>query len=350
MDAGTWLRENADLRTPEGEFACREGCGFCCTYPPKVSRERLEAIEAARGPASTFTDERGNRRLALQGGCGGCTLLEDRDCQAHEHRPDHCRFFPFHVYFGREVEVLADRVCPGVAPEQAPAGPHEPAREADAWGAPRPVDEAALSSLRPADPDELERRARRVREEHERVRAEARWADRWREPGEAVREARPHVSVTPRAWSHALGPFGADDPAQLPTAVLPDGDGFPWRAWRIRDGRLTRLAFTETGGMRTLDTRPAPSPPTGSRLAEPVEAVLDELVGLEAFAGTVFHLVDQAEASVDEAVERRLADVAAGLSLHARLLEAEGLPATTAWLRAVYEPEFYTLETLGEWL
>jgi hypothetical protein len=102
--------------------------------------------------------------------------------------------------------------------------------------------------------------------------------------------------------------------------------------------------------MKLVGTAPAPTPPPRGELSPPVEAVLDELVELEPFVGACMHLVDEEGLSVDEAVGRRLDDVAAGLALHEALLTAEGLPVTRAWLRSVYEPEFFTLETLGEWL
>lgn len=341
--------EEADLATPEASFACRKGCGFCCTYPPKVSEDRLAEIEAQAGDTPTARDEHGNLRLPLQGGCGGCVLLEDRVCQAHGHRPDHCRFFPFHVYFGRTVEVIADRVCPGIDVGDDHQGPHQPARQAQAWEPTRDIDEAALDQLDGADPDELARRAERARQAHDRLRGEARWDDRWRDPDEAIQAVLDHAEVTQPAWEAALAPFRAEDPAQLPTTVIPNDNGFEWRAWRI-DDELTRLVFTEGGPMRIVDTQPAPHPPAGRELGPEVRDVLTELAELEAFVGTVLYLVDEEELSVDEAAKRRVDDVAAGLALHARLLEAEDLPVTPAWLRAVYEPEFYTLGTLGTWL
>lgn len=348
MDAAAWLADNAELRTPEGSFACREGCGFCCTYPPKVSGDRLAAIEEERGSTQTARDAHGNRRLPLQGGCGGCVLLEERVCQAHQHRPDHCRLFPFHVYLGRSVEVVVDRVCPGVAPDDAPAGPHEPAEGFASWEPARAIDEAAREALTVLDGEELAERARRVRQLHEAVEAQARWMDDWRPPAEAIDELLPDATVTERAWEQALEPFGAEDVAQLPTSVLPDEEGFPWRAWRIRDDQVEMLRFDEEGRSKLVATAPAPTRPR-SELAEPVQDTLAALAELEPFVGTCMHLVEQGR-SIEEAVERRLADVAAGLALHAQLLEAEGLPVTTAWLRSVYEPEFYSLQTLGEWM
>lgn len=347
VDAARWLTEHAEMRTPEGQFACRKGCGFCCTYPPKVSEDELAAIEAEVGSPRTAKDPNGNERLTLQGGCGGCVLLEDRECTAHQHRPDHCEMFPFHVYFGRDVEVIADRVCPGIDVGDATTGPHQPAREAQPWEPLRDVDEAALDQLASAEDDELAERAARVQAMHEAVARQARWDDAWTEPEEAIDRHRDETEVTARAWTNALEPFGVAHDAQLPTAVIPTEDGFQWRAWRIRDGELTRLMFTESGRMEPVGTHPAPSQP--DELGPVVEAVLDELVDLEVFVGTCMHLVEEG-LSVDEAVERRLADVAAGLSLHARLVEAEGLDVSRGWLRAVYEPEFFTLPTLGEWL
>jgi Fe-S-cluster containining protein len=347
VDAQAWLEDNARFPVPDGEFACREGCGFCCTYPPKVDDDRLAAIEAARGETPTGTDAHGNTRLALQGGCGGCVLLQDRRCQAHENRPDHCRFFPFHIYFGREVVVVADRVCPGIAPDDADRGPHEPASRYPAWEQPREIEAAGRDVLTAADPEELEDRARQAREAHEAVEAQARWADDWREPGQAVDDHLAAAEVTPRAWQLATEPFQARELAHLPTTVIPGEQGFEWRAWRIAEERLHRLRFDEAGRTKLVGTAPVPEPPEDD-LAPVVAETLAALADLEPFVGACMHHVEQGR-SMDEAVQRRLANVAAGLSLHADLLRAEDLPVTTAWLRSVYEPEFFTLETLGEW-
>jgi Fe-S-cluster containining protein len=347
VDAAEWLDERARFRTPEGSFACREGCGFCCTYPPKVDGDRFAAIEDERGSTASFRDEAGNRRLGLQGGCGGCVLLEERVCQAHEHRPDHCRFFPYHVYVGRRVEVIADRVCPGIAPDEAPAGPHEPAGRFPAWGDERGIEEAGREVLASADVDELQRRAQAARRAHEAVETQARWAGDWREPEAAIEERLDEATVTDRSWTLAREAFEAEHLAHLPTTVLPHAEGFEWRAWRIAEDRLERLRFDEEGRTKLVGAAPAPEPPAS--LSEPVQATLAALADLEPFVGACMHHVEQGR-SVDEAVVRRLDDVAAGLALHAQLLAAEDRPVTTAWLRSVYEPEFYTLATLGEWL
>jgi len=347
VDASSWLDEHATFRTPQAEFACRDGCGFCCTYPPKVEPERQEAIEDENGPVATFDDRAGNTRLSLQGGCGGCVLLDERACTSHDHRPDHCRMFPFHVYFGRSVEVLADRVCPGVDVGDEP-GPHVQARSADTWREPRAIDEAALEQLASASVEELRERARHVQQVHEAVEAQARAEDAWTDPDAAILEQLSRARVTPRAWTNALEPFGVDHDAQLPTTVIPREDGFEWRAWRIRDDELTLLRFDERGKMHPVETANAPTPP--DTLGPTVLDVLEELANLEAFVGTAMHLVDDELSTVETAIQRRLDDVAAGLALHAQLLDAEGLDVSKAWLRSVYEPEFYALETLGEWL
>lgn len=350
MDAVTWLETHASMPASNGEFACRKGCGFCCTYPPKVDEDQLAAIEEEHGRTPVAVDPHGNLRLPLQAGCGGCVLLEDRVCQAHDQRPDHCQFFPFHIYFGRTAEVIADRACPGIAPQGEAQGPHVAAGEAETWQAERSLPQAALDVLSSADPAELDRRARKAQAAHDRAAAQARRDDRWADIDVLIEQTRSDARITPRAWDQAAEPFTVEDEAQLPTAVLPDGKQFPWRAWRIEGNDLERLSFDEEGNMRRVDTQPAPVRPDNGQLAPAVEQVLQTLMQRELFVGLCMHLVEADELSVRQAVERRRDEIAAGLGLHAQLLEAEELPVAPAWLRSVYEPEFYSLATLGEWL
>ncbi|HEX2065421.1 MAG TPA: hypothetical protein VHI93_01275, partial [Candidatus Thermoplasmatota archaeon] len=60
-----------DTRELRGlRFACLEGCGFCCTFPPEVAHDELARLRQ-RFPALPVARERGGPlRLALQGGCG----------------------------------------------------------------------------------------------------------------------------------------------------------------------------------------------------------------------------------------------------------------------------------------
>lgn len=337
-DAAAWLQEHATLAFDHQAFACLPGCGFCCTYPPQVSPTEWQAIHEDTGLTQVGIDPQGGRRLPLQGGCGGCVLLEDRGCTSYENRPRHCRLFPFHVYFGRHVEVYADRVCPGL----------DPAETSEALQ-PSPIPEALRLAARTVPPAELADHAEHAAAVHAEFERLAREADLWRDPDEARRRALADVTITPAAWEEALAAFEGDDLALVPTMVLP-GPGFAWRLWHREDGVIRRLRFEEDGITETVGTVEVPERPTsleGSALE-----VLERLVGLECFMGSAFDLVDASEYErpLDEAIDQLVSEVAAGLALRAPLLEAEGLPVDQRWLAAAYEPDFFDLPTIGGWL
>lgn len=101
-------------------YRCLEGCGFCCTFTPEVSSEELARLRTRFPALPVATGEDDDRRhIAFQGGCGACTLLQRRACSAYDLRPAHCRYFPFHVHFGRGATALVNRSCRGVEPDAA---------------------------------------------------------------------------------------------------------------------------------------------------------------------------------------------------------------------------------------
>lgn len=336
-DAAAWLQEHATLAFDHEAFACLPGCGFCCTYPPQVTPTEWQAIHEDTGLTKVGVDPQGGRRLPLQGGCGGCVLLEDRACTSYENRPRHCRLFPFHVYFGRHVEVYADRVCPGLDPETT----GESLR-------PSPIPEALRLAARTVPPVELADHAELAAAAHGEFERLARDAGVWRDPDEARQQALEDPVVTEAAWDEALAAFEGDL-AVVPTMVLP-GPGFGWRLWHRQDDGIRRLRFEEDGAAEELGIVEIPGSP--GRLEGPARDVLERLVALECFMGSAFDLVDASEYTlpVDHAVERLVAEVAAGLALRVPLLEAEGLPVDKRWLAAAYEPDFFDLPTIGGWL
>ncbi len=351
MDPLLWLAEQARLRIPAQAFDCLEDCGFCCTYPPAVQSETFEAIRASTGLTTVGVDPDGTKRLPLQGGCGGCVLLKDRVCTDYDHRPLHCRLFPFHLYFGRTNEVYANRVCPGL--DHTEGGPEALAtgtqvREAT-WEGTGALVQSIGQAVSTVDIAELEANTREAQEVHaqfERIAtAEGVWGDIDQERGRQI----PATRITEEAWSVAMGPFLAEEDAQLPTMVL-GAPGFEWRAWRLEDDRFIKLRFEEGGAMEAVGECPLPSRP--SEPSPGVQAALERLAGYECFVGSAYELVDFAdyEHTVPEAVRLLLSEVAASLAIREHLLEAEGLPAHPGWLAAAYEPEFYDLPTIGAWL
>lgn len=342
MDGAAWLDEHATVRIPRERFACLDGCGFCCTYPPQVVDDELDALEEQTDGLSVGVGPDGGQHLALQGDCGGCTLLEDRRCTAYDARPMHCRLFPFHVYIGRRVEVYANQVCPGLDPEPEQLGDAAQADTVDIRGALSRVFPAArLSDLETKRADALEA--------YDAFEANAREAGVWVPPGEAIDEARERAQVTREAWRAALAPYQPDDDAALPTMVLPR-EGFPWRAWRLDEHTFTAFELAEDGTLDPVGEVPEPS------IREPVpEAcfpVLERLTGYACFVGNVFDRVDHAryDVHVRDAALGEANEVLAELAVRAHLLEAEGLPATPRWLAAAYEPAFFDRPSIGAWL
>lgn len=342
MDAAAWLDEHATVRAPSSSFACLDGCGFCCTFPPQVTDPELDELEDAVNVPRVGVGPEGGQHLALQGDCGGCVLLEDRRCTAYEARPMHCRLFPFHVYLGRTVEVYANQVCPGLDPDPEQIGD---AADVDARELSTAIDDALPAARRA----ELETKHADAIEAYDAFEANARQAGVWAEPEAAIDEARTETRITREAWRAALAPFHPDDDAALPTMVLPR-EGFEWRAWRLDDHAFTCFELDEEGGLEPVGEVPEPS------IREPVpEAcydVLDRLIGYACFVGNVFDRVDHAryEVHTRDAAWGEMNEVLAELAVRAHLLEAEGVPVTPRWLAATYEAAFFDRPTIGAWL
>lgn len=343
MDAAAWLAEHATLRTDHASFACLDGCGFCCTYPPEVTSAEMDELSQAAGHRSFDVDPSGTTHLPLQGGCGGCALLEDRRCTAYEARPMHCRLFPFHVYIGRQVEIYTNRVCPGLDPDPDAVGvaaeEAEPAAIEDAVEGAMGAGRLARLRARQAEAEEVHAEFFELTREH----------GVHDEPDPAIERAREAARITRQAWEDALSPFRMEDPAALPTMVLPR-EGFPWRAWRLEGYRFLRYELAEDGTLDRVGQLPAPS------MREPVpEAcwrVLDRLIGYECFAGGVFDRVDHSgyEVRIADAALGEANEVLAELAVRAHLLQAEGIEPSPRWLAAAYEPAFYDRGTIGAWL
>jgi Fe-S-cluster containining protein len=341
VDAAAWLDEHATVRADPDRFACLDGCGFCCTYPPQVTQPELAELEDEAEIPTVGVDREGGMHLPLQGDCGGCTLLEDRRCTAYEARPMHCRLFPFHVYLGRRVEVYANQVCPGLDPDPDRFG--EEAEQAEG------VAEALDRALPAAREDDLERKHEDAIEAYDAFEANAREADVWAPPEPAVEAAVDEARVTRQAWQAALTPYRVEDDEALPTMVLPR-EGFPWRAWRLGDHTFTVYRFDETGTLEPVDRVPEPS--IREPVPEPAHDVLERLAGYACFVGNVFDRVDHAryDVHVRDAAVGEANEVLAELTVRARLLDAADVPVTPRWLAAAYEPAFFDRPTIGAWL
>lgn len=307
-------------------FACLEGCGFCCTFQPEVSRRELALLRARLAPrAVPVVVGEGRSYLGLQNKCGACTLLARRACQAYDLRPAHCRYFPFHVHFGEAPEVYVNYACRGV--ERAPGR--------DLRGA------FASSVLAIARAEEIEEHARAARDAYAAFRRRARDAGAWGDADALAMKALDGAPFT-RAWmeralraaaedatpedmiADALAPFSASDVTKRPFYLAPD------LRWLTFDGPTRVVAMDEAGALHMDRTLPAlagwedvPRP-----VADALAAYLGALARRRLFAGSVYDVVDAHDyaTSVEEATWWRLAEIVADLAVRARLLAAMGVP------------------------
>ena len=347
----------ADLPGPvqtavEGaRFACLEGCGFCCTFPPAVTEERLGLIEQRAGRRGLASGPTGRRQLRVQGGCGGCVLLDGaRQCTAYDLRPDHCRFFPFHVYFGRRIELCANGACPGLGPQGEPL-------DAAAQGAIAHVPEGVLAA-RAAEAAavfaDFERRARKARAWEPVDEALGALLDRGAALAtrEGLDELAGAVGLPDGGvfLARARRAFRGEDPFGRPTMTL-GPPTFEWRTWHLRKDRFVAQRLEREG--RTVDLHPVPSEPLAWDAAA-VFATIAPLVRREAFVGMVFDAVDAEgyEITVGQAAALMFGEVVADLALRHHLLAHEpgAPPVTPRWLLQSYEHDFLDRPNIGGWL
>jgi Fe-S-cluster containining protein len=333
-------------------FTCLEGCGFCCTFTPEVATDELARLRQ-RFPRLPVVDEGDHVRLAFQGGCGACTLLKARRCTAYDDRPAHCRYFPFHVHFGPEPEVLVNRSCRGVEP--------------DAAGALGSEFRAQVVATAPAGSFERHRReAAEVYAEFEaNAKADLAWGDAAK-AALAVLSPGPHI-LSPEGLVAAAGgpqelealledawePFHADDAVARPFYLTKD---LRWLSFRSAKGLLAVEEMQEDGSLTPSArlVRPVSAPRLPMPVLEGLHKVLVHLAGRQAFRGQVFAAVDDLDyaVGVEEAAEARILGVAVELVLRAGLLKALGIPdaelAAEAW--RFEDSAFLDHPTIGGWL
>jgi len=337
-------------------YRCLEDCGFCCTFTPEVNAPELAKLRS-KFPALPVTRSGDMTLIAPQGGCGACTLLKDRRCTSYEERPAHCRYFPFHVYFGRRMEVYVNRCCRGV--EVAAEGNLEAEFDAQVT--------ANTKSFR------LEREQERADSVHKAFRTVAKQAGMWGDVDlEVAKQLRrgtawfrpetwpatptgaPDEAGSPQeAWQLALAPLGAEDPIVRPYHLGPD---LRWLGFRTQGADVIAETLSEDGKLQEFaNLGPIPDWP---QLPEPVQeglvAVLQRLAGRDLMAGSVYHLVDETgyEVSVADAAAIRLGDMAADLALRAEILHRLGTPwsEVAAEAERFYDSAFLDTPTIGGWL
>lgn len=346
--AGLDARELRGLR-----FTCLEGCGFCCTFTPEVATGELARLRSKLPALPVVTADDGRMRLAFQGGCGACTLLKARRCTAYDDRPAHCRYFPFHVHFGPEPEVLVNRSCRGV--EADPAGDLESAFHGQV--------------LAPAPPGSFARHAAEAAAVYAEFEANAREAGVWGGAHDAARGVLalgPRL-LTPDGLAEAAGgpaavsalledawePFLEEDPVARPFYLTKD---LRWLSFRSAKSLLAVEEMQEDGSLTPSArlVKPVGLPRLPESVLPGLHDVLAHLVGRQAFAGQVFAAVDELdyEVGVEEAARARVLGLAAELVLRAGLLKALGIPEpelpAEAW--RFEDSAFLDHDTIGAWL
>ncbi|MES2155762.1 MAG: YkgJ family cysteine cluster protein [bacterium] len=324
-------------------FRCLDDCGFCCTFTPEVAHDELSRLRAKFPELPIARDApQAPLHIAFQGGCGACTLLARRKCTAYEDRPAHCRYFPFHVYFGRRTEVYVNRSCRGVGPVEG----------GDLGGA---FQQQVLDVAKPHQFAEHERLAARVHRDFER---KARASDAM---GEVDREIARSLgdsnlwrqASSPDEWATALAPFAEEDVVARPFYLAAD---LQWLTFEtVAAGRLQPKRMQEDGSLAdaadVLEVRP---PVLAPDLVAGLDALLRRLASRDLFAGTVFDAVDGMfyEFTVAAAAAERVTQVAADLLVRAAILRGLGVADVVLVdeVERFYDCAFLDAPTIGGWL
>lgn len=337
-------------------YACIEGCGFCCTFTPEVSGQELATIKS-RFPTLPISRSGEMVLLAAQGGCGACTLLKNKRCSAYDERPAHCRYFPFHVYFGRRMEAYVNRCCRGVELQE---GSHLQ----------REFGEQVLTLVPTYRLAKEQARADGVHKAFERAARQAgMWGDvdreikvllergtRWFEPaswprtptGSSDEAGSPH-----EAWQLSLAPLAAEDPMVRPYHLAKD---LTWYGFRMDAGEVVAEILTEDGQLQKHSRlgKFAEWPQLPRDVQQGLHAILVRLAGRDLLAGAIYHFVDETgyEISVADAAAIKLGDMAADLALRAEILHRMGMPWTDVPAEAdrFYDSAFLDMPTIGGWL
>jgi Fe-S-cluster containining protein len=318
-------------------YRCLEGCGFCCTFTPEVAHDELARLRRAFPRLPVARGEGGGLHLAFQGGCGACTLLARRACTAYDLRPAHCRYFPFHVYFGRRTEAYVNRTCRGVEPD--PAG--DLAAE---------FGQQVLAVAKPHAILEHERQARRV---HAAFQANAEEAGAWGDVDAAAQRALADSCLWETAdLEAAWAPFAEEDVVARPFHLAAD---LRWLTFEDRGGALQPLRMEEDGSLAAegAPVAKAVAPLAPATLGQ-LHATLARLVGRDHFAGTVFDAVDGSgyALGVEAAAAARVQRMAADLRVRCALLRGLGVDEAelAAEAERFYDAAFLDAPTIGGWL
>ena len=339
-------------------YGCLPGCGFCCTFPAAVTPPERRKLQAA-GKGGAVKESKGTLTLTLQGGCGACVLLKERACTAYAARPSPCRYFPFHVYFGRELEVYVDHTCRGVV--------RDPGSNL--------LDAFASHVTAHVPREHLQQEAAKARAVHGQFERLAREHGVWEDPDAALLDLlRPGPDLFTEAGMRAIVEAAGDDEA--PGALLANAveawdapnpvhrpyyldpatrwltyarEGTRLRVLELHeDGRFTRHHLVD-GLTGWVDPAPAER--------EALYDYLRHLASRDAFLGGAFHLLDEHDyaAPLRQAIAVRLGEVVVDLVLRARLIPAtlqRALPPAelAEEVARFYDSDFLDAPTIGGYL
>lgn len=338
-------------------YRCLEECGYCCTFTPEVSGPEYAKLKQSF-PTLPVTRSGEMLLLTFQGSCGACTLLKDKRCTAYEDRPAHCRYFPFHVYFGRKSEAYVNRCCRGVEP--APGGDL--------------ATEFKGQVLERTPTQRLAKEQARADSVHKLFEKTARQAGAWGDVDQAIATQlkrgtnwfRPATwPATPtgaddeagspdEAWELALAPFAAADPVMRPFHLTSD---LVWLGFRLNDEQeLLAETLSEKGELSPHENLGQfPSwPVLPPNVEQGLAAILQRLATRDLMAGSIYFLVDDTgyEVSVADATAIRFGDIAADLALRAAILHRMGIEweDVPAEAERFYDSAFLDSPTIGGWL
>lgn len=337
-------------------YACIEDCGFCCTFTPEASKSELAKLKS-RFPQLPVTRSGEMVLLAAQGGCGACTLLKNKRCTAYDDRPAHCRYFPFHVYFGRRTEVYVNRCCRGV--ETQPGGNLE-----------REFQDQVGRATPPFRFQKEQERADGVNRMFERAARESgMWGDVDREvkallargPGWFQPETWPSTPTgspdeagsPSEAWHLALAPLAAADPMVRPYHLAKD---LTWYGFRMDGDEVLAETLTEDGRLLPHKSLGAflDWPTLPPDVQQGLFDIMARLAGRDLLAGAIYYFVDDTgyTVSIADAAAIKLGDIAADLALRADILHRMGIPweEVPAEADRFYDSAFLDLPTIGGWL
>lgn len=344
-----------DLADLKGlRYRCLEGCGFCCTFTPEVSSEELARLRTRLPKLPVVTNEDDERRhIAFQGGCGACTLLQRRACTAYDLRPAHCRYFPFHVHFGREATALVNRSCRGV--EADAAATTESAFRADVLGHAKEHDLAAAAQDAAGVFDQFDDNCGEAGVSGDAMaEAHAALADlSW----PALRRLAAGIGVPfDELWASILEPLGFEDVVARPFYLAAD---LRWMTFEARGDpgkapkELRVLEMDETGRLATVKELKVPKMDSGLT-ADQLRRVVAFFVERAPFEGQVAWLVDDTDYQmpVADAARLRVLELALEAQWRAQVLWQLGVPqeAMEEEVKRFLDGAYLDAPTIAGWL